>query len=275
MKKRFKRLLQWRTIPPLLMLLEGIDKMQLLTQMFIAAKQYGVLAMMISPPFVIVLSLSWVTALILWPEIRDRFPISRSQPRLRTWIDEGDRHELLHRRIRQCKSGDLVRFVSITGKSVLLPEERGGESLKAYPFPQAMDLGTTFEGILLDPDSAEAEFRSAIETTGAPKPERLLQIDARQIADLPKRYERAGIKQDITKQRLHLKYVSVGLPFSLWLFDDVALIEPYHIGKRGGVGNLCEFSQIVIPRKDVNYDLLVNHFDNLWNHAPSRPVWSS
>lgn len=193
--------------------------------------------------------------------------------KLRTWIDEGDRHAVLNERLRLCEAKQVVRFMAITGRSVMLPD-KPGMSLIAQPFPAAVSRHALFQGLLMDPDGFEARFRSEIESPSEPERQRLLQRDAREVADrLKEHYQSAGISKAVTNASLELKYVTIGIPFSLWLFHDVALMEPYHFGKRGGVGNLCEFAQMIVPAQDVSYELLRNHFENIWKHAPSRPVW--
>jgi hypothetical protein len=101
--------------------------------------------------------------------------------------------------------------------------------------------------------------------------------DARAVADLPDAYDNAGIPRQYTLTNLRLKYISMDLPFSLWLFDDVALVEPYHVGRRKGVPHLCEFAQMIIPKSDINHRLLHSHFQNLWDPDSdrTRPVWTN
>jgi len=281
MKKRIKRLVRWSSLLPFFLFFEAMVKLFHYEEFFKVVghtlKDWGIFSFLLSPNGLILVSTAWVTALIIGPDIWKRLPqhTFKGHIRLRTWIDESERHEILHARLLRCKPKEKVRFISFTGKSVLLPEEVPGKRLKDEPFPRAVDLGATFQGLLLDPQSIEAKFRSLIETPDTEEEERLLQRHARQVARLPAVYDQAGISEGDTRQNVQLKYISLGLQFSLWLFDDVALIEPYHFGRRDAIGNLCEFAQMIIPSSDINYNLLENHFDNLWNHAPTRPVWPS
>lgn len=196
---------------------------------------------------------------------------------VRSWINQAERHDLLHERLRRCQSEENVRFISITGRSLLIPAEKPAKSLLEEPFPRAIKNQVTFKGIVLDPKSGEAVFRSSIESPEAKsQEERLLQVDAREVANIRQKYKEAGIAEDITRQHLKLKYTKRGLAFSLWLFNDLALIEPYHFGKRPSVHHLCEFSQLIIPRfseSGIPYELLESHFANLWNDPEAKWLW--
>ena len=228
-----------------------------------------------SPEFLIVMGVLWLAALIVGPDLHKYLPwrmLVGKTIRLRTWIEESDRHELLNKRLEKCRSDEVVRFIAFTGKSVLLPEVEG-KKLGDHPFPRAVNQGTVFHGLLLDPKSTEAEFRSKIETPNTPKDKRLLQRHAELVAELPEAYEKAKIR--VFQEQVQLKYTTRGLAFSLWLFNDVALVEPYHLGRREGVGNLCEFAQMIIPVADINYQLLVDHFNNLWTDEAAQPVWNN
>jgi hypothetical protein len=279
MKKRLKRLIRWSSLLPAIFFFEAILKIFHYEEFFKfighTLSDYGVLNFLLSPSGLILISTAWLTVLIIGPDIWKRLPqhTFKGSPHLRTWIDESERHEILYDRLLKCKPEENVRFISFTGKSVLLPEETAGKRLKDYPFPRAVNLGTTFQGLLLNPQSDEAKFRSFIETPDTPEEERLLQRHSREVAKLPTKYDQAGIKESVARERVQLKYISLGLQFSLWLFDDVALIEPYHLGRREAIGNLCEFAQMIIPSSDINYKLLENHFQNMWNHTTARLVW--
>lgn len=282
MRHRLRRLGRWPTLVAIVPALRGFVELfhleEFLRTVFGTLTEFGVFRIAGSPTGLIVLSLAWLTLLIVWPDISNSFKpwaLRGAEPKLRTWINESERHEVLNWRLAACKSGETVRFISFTGKSVLLPEDRPGEYLKDRPFPSAVSRGVVFHGVLLDPTSAEARFRSAIETPDTSEADRLLQDDSRQVSALPRRYEQASIPRHITEQRVQLKYVSIGLPFSLWLFHDVALMEPYHLGKRPGIGNLCEFAQMIIPSQDINYRIVEDHFMRLWREVPSKPVWST
>jgi hypothetical protein len=237
--------------------------------------EWGVAHFLVSPLGLFIIGVLWMTVLILWPRtLKWRLHLALRGEAIRawTWINEGDRHELLHTRLKKCRSGEKVQFISFTGKSVVLPEVPAGKELGMFPFPAAVSRGVHFQGLLLDPLSTEAKFRSIIETPNKPEDQRLLQSHAREVAGLRARYyEQAGIERDITAERVKLKYISLGLPFSLWLFNDVALLEPYHVGKRPKTGNLCEFAQMIVPRgekgseSEINYQILEDHFQTLWN----------
>src|SRR5258708_23332258 len=136
----------------------------------------------------------WLTVLALEPEIRKRILLRLLIGRniyLRTWIQESDRHELLLRRLDKCKRDEVVKLITITGKSILVPDVAAGRTLQSYEFPNAVDRGTIFEGILLDPICDEAVFRARTETPNTPIEESLLRRDADDVKKLPNTYKQA------------------------------------------------------------------------------------
>jgi len=210
------------------------------------------------------------------------------------------RHEGVRRRLAMCKDGELVCFLCITGKSVIFPELRGGETLtKVSLIAGAMTRGVKFRGIVLDPDCTEARFRSQIESPGETNPaKRLLQRDAERVRGVVSHDVWEKLKQRIPGQ-LVLKKTQLGLSFNLWLFTDQAIIEPYHFGKlftRKDEAHMCKFSQFAVwkvpyaidhdkegkseyeerladleERLNEEYSMLRHHFEDLW--AKSEYLW--
>ena len=87
------------------------------------------------------------------------------------------------------------------------------------------------------------------------------------MANLPLYYKESyGLGPGVINN-LELKYSQVGLSFGLWLFSDVAFVEPFHFGKRKGVHHLCGFAQVAVDRGQEEFDLLGKHFAVLWRHA--------
>lgn len=189
------------------------------------------------------------------------------------WSDANQRKEPILRGIAAAKAGETIRFVSITGKSILLPDPAPRITLETSAVVQALKREVRFQGVLLDPGSTEAATRASIETPKAAKDRTLLQHDARRVrADLRAEYEEVRVTQKQLED-LDLRYSPVGLAFSLWLFPDHALMEPYHFGKDERCGeHLCSFPQFKIPKQKIQYSLLEKHFDVMWKMA--RPVWN-
>lgn len=194
-----------------------------------------------------------------------------STPRITSVPRRGLPEDSVTTRLSQCKADELVRFISITGRSFLYPQVRMGVSLSEEPGPSALISGVKFQGILLNPESTEAEFRSSVESPKAHSDNRLLMTDAKLVARLPALYkEEVALPSGIIK-KLHLKYSNVGLGFSLWLFYDVAFTEPYHFGKRADVPHLCGFTRNRIPKGTEEFVILQIHFGVLWNNSTDIP----
>ena len=154
--------------------------------------------------------------------------------------------------------------------------DRKGQPLLDRSFPKALSIGVKFKGIVLNPNSNEAEFRSNVETPNTAIDKRLLQCDADFVRnDLWLMYKRAGIEENMIRN-LKLRYTNIGISFSLWLFNDVAFIEPMHFGKREGDEHLCGFCRLKITRFDSDtpnpqnlyeYQTIEEQFRVLWNNS--------
>src|SRR6185436_11072028 len=107
--------------------------------------------------------------------------------------------------------------------------------------------GVKLRGLVLEPTGIEAEFRSRVESPDVGREHRLLIRDAAIVSDLPQQYKQAGMRPALLRH-LELKYAAVGLSFGLWLFSDIAFVEPFHFGKRRDIPHLCGFAQLAVPK---------------------------
>jgi|SRR5215208_3467516 len=174
------------------------------------------------------------------------------------WKDQESRgtKELIQE-LDRCDTGDEIRLISITAASLLAPKDpaRGAKRTSADAFRGALERGVHCRGILLDPESAEAEIRSRIESPGRRnKRNRLLIEDSHRVSDMLPR-----LWQTFVDGRLRLAYSPVGLAFNLWLFASGARLEPYHYGKRKEDHDkpespLCGFAQIWFRRGAFEYE---------------------
>jgi hypothetical protein len=181
--------------------------------------------------------------------------------------DENDltkRHHAIKKRIIFASTGEIVKFIAITAKNFICPDLRQGES---SIFIDAINKDVIFNGIVLNPDSEQAKLRSEIETPGLPTSESLLMKDAKIVKNwLVEKHKIYGVSTEILRKS-KIKYCSLPLSFSLWLFSDFALIEPYHYGKFPGVPHLCGFSLMKIKKNTHEYEALEKHFELLWERS--------
>lgn len=204
-----------------------------------------------------------------WPDQKSR--LNSVAPMLvDTWFatPETSRHQTAKERIANCKSGEKVFFINITGKSVIFPNLDGGQRLVDHSVVAAAIVrGVKFRGIILDPDSDEALLRSRIETPGKLCPKtRLLQDDSKIIHGIPSNPDWETVWKEAS-QNLILKRTGYGLSFSLWLFADQAIVEPYHLGKLDEK-HMCQFSQFhVFEEREKEFKMLTRHFENLWSES--------
>lgn len=187
---------------------------------------------------------------------------------LTPWQHMKDREEArLAQLLNKCKRRSLVKFISITGRSFLDPEiKRHMEYEARDPFENAIKRGAKFQGVLLDPKCTEAKCRSEIESPEKQLRNRLLMRDATSVT---KKLERTS---EVWKENLRIGYSQVGLASKLWLFKNEAYIEPYHFGKQEkdrskAESALCGFSHIWIKRSAPEYELLEDHFEQLWRRC--------
>jgi hypothetical protein len=186
--------------------------------------------------------------------------VALSQQKLR------DAH-VLEEKLDRLRSGASVKFISITGKSILVPTT----SIGGDPLGRAVERGVKVYGILLEPTSAEADMRSRLESPGiGQKRSRLLIADAHLVSDHLERKRSAPWRQNV-----ELRYSNTGLSFKLWLFDECALVEPYHFGKlrvdqSRRESPLCGFSHLWIKPEALEYEILEHHFDQLWRKCERR-----
>lgn len=171
-------------------------------------------------------------------------------------------------RMNRCRKGELVRFISITGRNFLLPEFQVAESVDSRLGPKALKKGVKLQGVVLDPKGAEAEFRSRVESPEVALERRLLFRDAKIVEDLPTHYKDNGIALGVL-DNLTLRYSKTGLSFGLWLFSDIGFVEPFHFGKRDVVPHLCGFAQLGVEKGTEEFYLLERHFAVLWKNGRS------
>ena len=74
---------------------------------------------------------------------------------------------------------------------------------------------------------------------------------------------------------MQISRTTIGIGFSLWLFNDVAIVTPLHFGKEKGHLHLCLFTRLVVPKGRPEYSLLESHFETLWNARQTKRLWSS
>lgn len=187
------------------------------------------------------------------------------------WLDLDNRGEgRLIRELDRCDTGSEIRLVSITSASLLAPRETSTEVRHTLmgAFGAALARGARCRAILLDPDSEEAECRSLFESPGRRnKRRRLLIEDSYRVREmLPENWK------SFADGRFQLAYSAIGLPFNLWLFENIARIEPYHFGKRRPDRDkpespLCGFAQLWFRQEAPEYDVLLDHFNNLWSRS--------
>lgn len=167
-----------------------------------------------------------------------------------------------------CNRGSTVKFIMVTGKNFLFPEIT--QSRRRHIFGEAIKRGVKFRGIVLDPDSKEAKYRSDFESPYIrPIRKRLLQ---RHAEDVQRKLRNNPV---MLEKNLKLRYSEIGLGFSLWLFKNLAIVEPLHFGKTKEKrllteSPLCGFSRIWIERSAPEFELLEDHFEKLWRK--SKPV---
>jgi len=195
-----------------------------------------------------------------------------------TWFvpPKQERHQMAKQRLDRCVAGEEVCFIAITGKSFIYPELVGPQAVRDTPVAKALLKDVHLRAIVMDPEGDEALLRSIIETPNECRPsKRLLERDAARVASIPEDSAWAQLR-DRVKNQFELKMTRYGLSFNLWLFNDLALIEPYHLGKlperHDDTPNMCIFSQFTIPSsRGTEYDMLKQHFENLWTN--SEYVW--
>jgi len=167
-----------------------------------------------------------------------------------------------------CRKGSTVKFISITGKTFLEPEHKFKQR---DAFAEAIKRGVRFAGVLLDPKCAEAQCRSEIESPKLQRKERLFVKDSASVA---KKFAKAS---EAWKKNLEIRYSSIGIAFKLWFFEDVAYIEPYHFGKLEEErlkpeSALCGFSHVWVNKSTPEYEMLHDHFTQLWNRCQQLKI---
>ena len=170
---------------------------------------------------------------------------------------KNDRYKEL---IKNAPKDSEIKFISITAESNLC-----GQIYDIPHFKEAFNKNIHFKGIVLDPNGEEARFRSSIETPGKILTKTILYKGAENVKN--------SLKSMWKSKNIKIRYAKAGISFKLWLSDDEAIIEPYHIGKaENGRGNgLCGFSQILCKKGTEEYNRLKSHFEELWNRA--TPFW--
>jgi hypothetical protein len=186
------------------------------------------------------------------------------------------RYKRIGDRLGKCVRGEEVKFIAMTGKGALLPVTLSTtRKFEEHPVPKAIKNGVRIKAIFLEPKSHEARFRSAVEDgERVPLGHRLLQSDARLLAETLHDVYRRELRVPLSHLKTHLQVrrTSIGLGFSLWLFNDMALVEPFHFAKETGKPHLCGFALMFIPKGQREYDLLKGHFEKLWNAKETKPL---
>jgi hypothetical protein len=163
--------------------------------------------------------------------------------------------------IERCGPGSRVRFIAVTGYGLFAREPRPAEPLR---FIDALKRGVLFDGVVLDPASPQADLRGSVETPGVARHERLLEKDAENF----QRWLSGGYRSRISDEQrksLVVKRSDGLISFGLLMFEEVAFIEPLHLGKVDGIDHLCGFSIIRAPRGSHEYDVARKHFDLLFD----------
>lgn len=119
---------------------------------------------------------------------------------------------------------------------------------------------TPFKVVLLDPFSAERQLRNTINAAGEPEDSKLPLGDIiRACNEFPE---------------LDIRLASEGMTCTIFITDNEAYFDPYHLGAEGGrISNLfiCLRVAKMIPAQGLsNYEMLSRHFDALW--AASKPL---
>ncbi len=185
--------------------------------------------------------------------VSELIPLSEKEPSKRHFISDD--------RLDQCKEGDFVRFIAITGRNLFDREPRPGERLL---FVEALKRGVKFQGVVLDPTSPQADERASIESPGKPKGRRLLDVDTDKMNEwLKGKYLDAGVPLEKIRN-LEIRYSKSLLSFGMILYQDVAFVEPFHFGKIDNLEHLCGFSIIMCPRGSHDYQVVEKHFDYLF-----------
>ncbi len=182
--------------------------------------------------------------------------------------DQGSRgKKRLIEAIERSTKGHTIKIISITGSTLLITGRHQGDSLQTA-LEQALKKGVNCQAILLKTggkDCKEAKIRSEFES---PKKKtiasRMLFKDSSRVREATKDWEKY-----IKNGQMKICYSGIGLSMGLYLFEDCARTEPYHFGKKRENRNknesaLCGFSQLWIQRTAQEYEILENHFDNLW-----------
>lgn len=84
--------------------------------------------------------------------------------------------------------------------------------------------------------------------------------------------KQARVSPTWIRQHLQIRRTTIGVGFSLWMFNDIAFIEPHHFGKEEAHRNLCHFATMVIPNGTREYNLLNKHFSAMWDAAESKKL---
>lgn len=176
--------------------------------------------------------------------------------------DNRDRKRVM-KYIKDCKAGDTIRFVSITSKWLIEPKTFISEN--GSVIETALSAGVRIKGILLDPASDAAKMRSRIQSPRVRRQDRAMLF--RNSSYVRERLSELSME---FPKLLAVRYASVWMTFQLWLFEALAMVEPYHVGQletERPEAALCGFTRLLVPRSTREYQVLVSHFDALWVDA--------
>lgn len=153
-----------------------------------------------------------------------------------------------------------IYFISVTARNDLYYNDN--DEMKH--FIEAWRNNVSFKGIVFDPNGLEAKFRNTIESPGQTLKKTILYKGASDVKDALGGLFWKG-------KNIEMRYAKIGLPFKLWISDDEAFIEPYHIGKTGEVdaNGLCGFSRTLYKKGTEEYKRLKSHFEELWERSDS------
>lgn len=176
-----------------------------------------------------------------------------------------------HERIRRTSRGELVQFLAVTGYGLFRMPGAG----QTAGYVEALQRGTRFQGVVMDPASAQAQERMAVETPAAGPDDSLLASDAIRLRTWlrdpdPNIWPRLARDQ---LRNLDVRYTHSALTFGMILFNDIAFIEPLHLGRVGNQPHLCGFSVIRAPAGSRDYQTASSYFAYLYDHG--SPVTQS
>ena len=167
-----------------------------------------------------------------------------------------------HERIRRTRPDELVKFLAVTGYGLFKMPGAG----QPAGYVEALRRGSRIQGVVMDPESPQARERMAVETPDVPPENSLLAVDAEAFKIWltrpdPSRWPNLGPDR---LKHIKVRYTSSALTFGMVLFEDIAFIEPLHLGRVDHQPHLCGFSVIRAPYESRDYDTASRYFAYLY-----------